>query len=29
VTATATTGREARIHGSALADTLVVTWRNL
>jgi ABC transporter DrrB family efflux protein len=29
VTATAATGREARIHGSALPDTLVVTWRNL
>jgi len=29
VTATATTGHEARINGAALADTLVVTWRNL
>jgi ABC-2 type transport system permease protein len=29
VTATVGTGREARINGSALSDTLVVTWRNL
>ena len=29
MTATATTGHEARINGAALADTLVVTWRNL
>ena len=29
MTATVATGRGSRIHGSALADTFVVTWRNL